>query len=154
LLALHELTYLTKVKSYIVQQEQACNRHQGRLSSRIYRKRSAKKKKTEKDKFLPAWCHHLAQIQTGSRLRCKKSQNKSFVTTMMQQVRNQYQTNVATKTAEAKTMNAKKKRKAKPKKAKENDIRRPAETIYKIHQIHQRLQRRRPSVCVVADMGI
>jgi hypothetical protein len=48
---------------------------------------------------------------------------------MMQQVHNQYQTNVPTKTAEAKTTNAKKKRKARPKKAKENDTRRPAETV-------------------------
>jgi hypothetical protein len=48
---------------------------------------------------------------------------------MMQQVHNQYQTNVATKTAEAKMANAKKKRKAKPKKAKENDTRRPAKTV-------------------------
>jgi hypothetical protein len=48
---------------------------------------------------------------------------------MMQQVHNQYQTNVATKTAEAKTTNASKKRKAEPKKAKEKDTRRPAETV-------------------------
>jgi hypothetical protein len=39
------------------------------------------------------------------------------VTTMMQHVHNQYQTNVATKTAEARATNGKKKRKAKPKKA-------------------------------------
>jgi hypothetical protein len=53
----------------------------------------------------------------------------SAVTTMMQQVHNQYQTNVATKTAEATVMKAKKKRKAKPKKAKENQTRRPAATV-------------------------
>jgi hypothetical protein len=59
-----------------------------------------------------------------------QEKSKQFaVTTMMQQVHNQYQTNVATKTAEAKTTNAKKKRKAKPKKAKENQTRRPAETV-------------------------
>jgi hypothetical protein len=45
---------------------------------------------------------------------------------MIQQVHNQYQTNVATQTAKAKTTNASKKRKAKPKKAK--DTRRPAQT--------------------------
>jgi hypothetical protein len=54
---------------------------------------------------------------------------QSAVTTMIQQVHNQYQTNVATKTAEAKTTNANKKRKAKPKKANEKDTSRPAETI-------------------------
>jgi hypothetical protein len=48
---------------------------------------------------------------------------------MMQQVHNQYQTNVATKTAEAETTNTKKKRKAKPKKATEKDTSGPAETV-------------------------
>jgi hypothetical protein len=57
---------------------------------------------------------------------------QSAVTTMMQQVHNQYQTNVATKTAEAKAMNAKKKRKAKPKKTKENQTRRSAETVLQV----------------------
>jgi hypothetical protein len=59
----------------------------------------------------------------------QEKSKQSAVTTMMQQVHNQYQTNVATKTAEAKTTIAKKKRKAKPKKAKENDTRRPGETV-------------------------
>jgi hypothetical protein len=58
----------------------------------------------------------------------QEKSKQSAVTTMMQQVHNQYQTNVATKTAETKTTNASKKRKAKPKKAKEKDTRRPAET--------------------------
>jgi hypothetical protein len=48
---------------------------------------------------------------------------------MMQQVHNQYQANLATKTAKAKTTNASKKRKAKPKKEKEKDTSRPAETV-------------------------
>jgi hypothetical protein len=60
----------------------------------------------------------------------QEKSKQSAVTTMMQQVQNQYQTNVATNTAEAKTTNSSKKRKAKPKKAKENDTtRRPAETV-------------------------
>jgi hypothetical protein len=58
----------------------------------------------------------------------QEKSKQSAVTTLMQQVHNQYQTNVATKTAEAKTTNASKKRKAKRKKAKEKDTRRPAET--------------------------
>jgi hypothetical protein len=49
----------------------------------------------------------------------QEKSKQSAMTTMMQQVHNQYQTNIATKTAEATSMNAKKKRKAKPKKAKE-----------------------------------
>jgi hypothetical protein len=57
----------------------------------------------------------------------QEKSKQSAVTTMMQQVHNQYQTNVATKTATAETTNAGKKRKAKPKKAK--DTRRPAETV-------------------------
>jgi multidrug resistance efflux pump len=56
-----------------------------------------------------------------------RKSKQSAVTTMMQQVHNQYQPSVATKTAEATVTKAKKKRKAKPKKAKENDTRRPAE---------------------------
>jgi hypothetical protein len=44
-------------------------------------------------------------------------------------IHNQYQTNVATKTAEAKMTNASTKRKAKPEKAKEKGTRRPAETV-------------------------
>jgi hypothetical protein len=59
----------------------------------------------------------------------QEKSKQSAVTTMMQQVHNQYQTNFATKTAKAKTTNASKKRKAKPKKAKEKDTRRPAETV-------------------------
>jgi hypothetical protein len=59
----------------------------------------------------------------------QEKSKQSAVTTMMQQAHNQYQTNVATKTAKAKTTNASKKRKAKPKKAKEKDTRRPAETV-------------------------
>jgi hypothetical protein len=61
----------------------------------------------------------------------QEKSKQSAVTIMMQQVHNQYQTNVATKTAKAKTTNAKKKRKAKPKKEKENQTRRPAETVLK-----------------------
>jgi membrane-bound lytic murein transglycosylase len=60
----------------------------------------------------------------------QEKSKQSDVTTMMQQVHNQYQTNVETKTAEAKTTNVSKKRKAKPKKAKEKDTRRPAETVF------------------------
>jgi hypothetical protein len=59
----------------------------------------------------------------------QKKSKQSAVTTRMQQVHNQYQTNVATKTAEARTPKASKKRKAKSKKAKERDTRRPAETV-------------------------
>jgi hypothetical protein len=59
----------------------------------------------------------------------QEKSKQSAVTTMMQQVHNQYQTNVATQTAKAKTASASKKRKAKPKKAKEKDTRRPAETV-------------------------
>jgi hypothetical protein len=59
----------------------------------------------------------------------QEKSKQSAVTTMMQQVHNQYQTNVATKTAEATTTNASKKRKTKPKKAKEKGTRRPAETV-------------------------
>jgi hypothetical protein len=85
----------------------------------------------------------------------QEKSKQSTVTTMMQQVHNQYQTIIATKTAEAKTTNASKKRKAKPKKADEKNTSRPAEKqFYKIHHIHHRLPRRRPSVCVVANMGI
>jgi hypothetical protein len=40
----------------------------------------------------------------------QEKSKQSTVTTMMQQVNNQYQTNVATKTAKAKTTNASKKR--------------------------------------------
>jgi hypothetical protein len=59
-----------------------------------------------------------------------QEKSKQFaVTTMMQHVHNQYQTNAATKTAEAKTTTVKKKRKAKPKKAKEKDTSPPAETV-------------------------
>jgi hypothetical protein len=56
----------------------------------------------------------------------QEKSKQSDVTTMMQQVHNQYQTNVATKKGEATVTKAKKKRKAKPKKAKENQMRRPA----------------------------
>jgi hypothetical protein len=69
MLALHKFISLTKTKSYIFRQDQACCRLQGRLASGIYRKRSAKEKKTEENKFWPARYRHLAQIWTGSRLR-------------------------------------------------------------------------------------
>jgi hypothetical protein len=59
----------------------------------------------------------------------QEKSKQSAVTTMMQQVHNQYQTNVATKTAEANRTNAKKKRKAKPKKANEKGTSRPGKTV-------------------------
>jgi hypothetical protein len=59
----------------------------------------------------------------------QEKSKQSAVTTMMQQVHSQYQTIVATKTAEATATKAKEKMKAKPKKAKENQTRRPAETV-------------------------
>jgi hypothetical protein len=62
-------------------------------------------------------------------LALQETSKQSAVTTMMQQVHNQYQTNLATKTAKAKTTNASKKRKGKPKKANEKDTSRPAETV-------------------------
>jgi hypothetical protein len=79
---------------------------------------------------------------------------QSAVTTMMQQVHNQYQTNVATKTAKAKTTNAKKRGRLHPRRQNKKTQGGQQKQFYKIHQIHQRLPRRRPSVCVVADMGI
>jgi hypothetical protein len=48
---------------------------------------------------------------------------------MMQQVHNQYQANLATKTAKAKTTNAGKKRKGKPKKANEKGASRPGKAV-------------------------
>jgi hypothetical protein len=84
----------------------------------------------------------------------EETSKQSAVTTMMQQVHNQYQANLATKTAKAKTTNASKKRKGKPKKANEKGTSRPGKQFYKIQPIHHRMPRRRPSVCVVADMGI
>jgi hypothetical protein len=77
----------------------------------------------------------------------QEKSKQSAVTTLMQQVHNQYQTNVATKTAEANTTNAKKKRKAKPKKAKEKDTRPPAETVLQDTS-------NTPQVWLVANMGI
>jgi hypothetical protein len=59
----------------------------------------------------------------------QEKSKQSAVTTMIQQAHNQYQSNVETKTAKAKTTNASKKRKAKPKKANEKDASRPAETV-------------------------
>jgi hypothetical protein len=59
----------------------------------------------------------------------QEKSKQSAVTTMMQQVHNQYQTNIATKTAEAKATNASKKRKAKPKKANAKDTSWPAKTV-------------------------
>jgi hypothetical protein len=56
MLALHKLISPTKIKSYIFPQDQACCRHQGKLASGIYRKRSAKEKKTEENKVLA--CKH------------------------------------------------------------------------------------------------
>jgi hypothetical protein len=129
LLALHESTYLTKVKSYISQQDQVCCRHQGRLRSRIYRKRSAKEKENGRKQVLASMVPSPGADTNWIKVALQEKSKQSPVTTMMQQVHNQYQTNVATKTAEAKTTNASKKRKAKPKKAKEKDTRRPAETV-------------------------
>ena len=59
----------------------------------------------------------------------EETSKQPAVTTMMQQVHNQYQANLATKTAKAKTTNASKKRKAKPKKANEKGTSRPGETV-------------------------
>jgi hypothetical protein len=59
----------------------------------------------------------------------EETSKQSAVTSMMQQIHNQYQTNIATKTAEAKTTSVSKKRKAKPKKINEKDTSRPAETV-------------------------
>jgi hypothetical protein len=59
----------------------------------------------------------------------EETSKQSAVTTMMQQVHNQYQTNLATNTAKAKTTNASKKRKGKPKKANEKGTSRPGETV-------------------------
>ncbi len=59
----------------------------------------------------------------------EETSKQPAVTTMMQQVHNQYQANLSTKSAKAKTTNASKKRKAKPKKANEKDTSRPAETV-------------------------
>jgi hypothetical protein len=51
------------------------------------------------------------------------------VTTMMQQVHNQYQANLSTKSAKANTTNASKNRKAKPKKANENGTSQPGKAV-------------------------
>jgi hypothetical protein len=59
----------------------------------------------------------------------QEKSKQSAVTTMMQQVHNQYQTNNVPKTAKAKTTSASKKRKAKPKKANKKDTSWPAETV-------------------------
>ena len=55
----------------------------------------------------------------------EETSKQPAVTTMMQQVHNQYQANLSTKSAKAKTTNASKKRKAKPKKANENGTSQP-----------------------------
>ena len=59
----------------------------------------------------------------------EETSKQSAVTTMMQQVHNQYQANLATKSAKAKTTNASKKRKAKPKKANENGTSQPGKAV-------------------------
>jgi hypothetical protein len=59
----------------------------------------------------------------------EETSKQSAVTTMMQQVHNQYQANLATKTLKAKTTNASKKRKGKPKKANEKGKSWPGETV-------------------------
>ena len=59
----------------------------------------------------------------------EETSKQSAVTTMMQQVHNQYQANQATKTAKAKTTTASKKRKGKPKKVNEKGKSRPGETV-------------------------
>jgi hypothetical protein len=58
----------------------------------------------------------------------EETSKQSAVTTMMQQVHNQYQTNLATKTAKAKTTNGSKKKKGKPRKAHEKGASRPRKT--------------------------
>jgi hypothetical protein len=58
----------------------------------------------------------------------EETSKQSAVTTMMQQVHNQYQTNNATKSAKAKTTNASKKRKGEPKKANEKGTSQPRKT--------------------------
>jgi hypothetical protein len=59
----------------------------------------------------------------------QETSKQSAGTTMMQQVHNQYQANLATETAKAKMTNASKKRKAKPKKANEKGASRPGKTV-------------------------
>jgi hypothetical protein len=59
----------------------------------------------------------------------EEKSKQSAVTTMMQQVHNQYQANLAMKTAKAKTTNASKKRKGKPKKANEKGTSRPGKAV-------------------------
>jgi hypothetical protein len=58
----------------------------------------------------------------------EETSKQSAVTTMMQQVHNQYQANNATKSAKAKTTNASKKRKGEPKKANEKGTSQPRKT--------------------------
>jgi hypothetical protein len=59
----------------------------------------------------------------------EETSKQSAVTTMMQQVNNQYQADQATKTAKAKTTTASKKRKGKPKKANEKGASRPGKAV-------------------------
>jgi hypothetical protein len=59
----------------------------------------------------------------------EETSKQSAVTTMMQQVHNQYQANLSTKTAKAKTTTASKKRNGKPKKVNEKGKSRPGETV-------------------------
>ena len=59
----------------------------------------------------------------------EETSKQPAVTTMMQQVHNQYQANLSTKSAKAKTTNASKKRKAKPKKANENGTSQPGKAV-------------------------
>ncbi len=59
----------------------------------------------------------------------EETSKQPAVTTMMQQVHNQYQANLSTKSAKAKTTNASKKRKAKPKKANENGASQPEKAV-------------------------
>jgi hypothetical protein len=120
MLALHELISITEIESYIFQQDQACCLYQGRL---------CQGKENGRKQVLASMVPSPGADMNWITVAFEETSKQSPVTTMMQQVHNQYQANQATKTAKAKTTTASKKRKGKPKKINEKGKSRPGETV-------------------------
>jgi hypothetical protein len=119
LLALHELTCLTKVKKLYRPTGSGLLPPPGQVGITDLQEEKGQEKENGRKQVLASMVPSPGADTNWVTVALQEKSKQSAVTTMMQQVHNQYQSNIATKTAEAKTMHASKKRKAKPKKAKE-----------------------------------
>jgi hypothetical protein len=101
----------------------------GQIGIRDLQEEKCQEKENGRKQFLASMVPSPGADMSWITVALEETSKQSAVTTMMQQVHNQYQANLAVKSAKAKTTNESKKRKAKPKKANENGTSQPGKAV-------------------------